>query len=127
MLVPASPTAERDLRIMRRAAEAWEGGIDYLSDEMGLDWLRDGVDFHITPDVVGLTEGDEVSTFPLYDPEIVIVATNPVGGIGIGGGPGLPHRRAGHLRRERRALPQHREPVLHGDSGGHARLRRPPR
>ncbi|WP_107705898.1 thrombospondin type 3 repeat-containing protein [Nocardioides allogilvus] len=84
VLVPASPTAERDLRIMRQAAEAWEGGIDYLSDEMGFDWLRDGVDFHITPDVVGLTEGDEVSTFPLYDPEIVIVATNPVGGIGIG-------------------------------------------
>ena len=84
VLVPASPTAERDLRILRQAAEAWEGGIDYLSDEMGLDWLHDGVEFHISPDVVGLTEGDEVSTFPLYDPEIVIIATNPVGGIGIG-------------------------------------------
>lgn len=84
VLVPASPTAERDLRIMRQAAEAWEGGIDYLSDEMGLDWLRDGVDFHISPSVVGLTEGDEVSTYPLYDPEIVIVATNPAGGAGIG-------------------------------------------
>jgi hypothetical protein len=84
VLVPASPTAERDLRILRQAAEAWEGGIDYLSGEMGLDWLRDGVDFHITPDVVGLAEGDEVSTYPLYDPEIVILATNPVGGLGIG-------------------------------------------
>ena len=84
VLVPASPTAERDLRILRQAAEAWEGGIDYLSGEMGLDWLRDGVDFHITPDVVGLTQGDEVSTYPLYDPEIVILATNPVGGLGIG-------------------------------------------
>lgn len=84
VLVPASPTAERDLRILRQAVEAWEGGIDYLSDEMGLDWLRDGVDFHISADVVSLTEGDEVSTFPLYDPEIVVIATNPVGGIGIG-------------------------------------------
>jgi hypothetical protein len=84
VLVPASPTAERDLRILRQAAEAWEGGIDYLSDEMDLDWLRDGVDFHITPDVVGLAEGDEVSTYPLYDPEIVVLATNPVGGLGIG-------------------------------------------
>ena len=84
VLVPASPTAERDIRIMRQAAEAWEGGIHYLADEMGLDWLRDGVKFHITPDVVGLSEGDEVSTYPLYDPEIVIVATNPVGGAGIG-------------------------------------------
>ncbi len=84
VLVPASPTAERDLRILRQSAEAWEGGIEYLADEMGLDWLRDGVDFRITPSIVGLTEGDEVSTFPLYDPEIVILATNPVGGIGIG-------------------------------------------
>lgn len=84
VLVPASPTAERDLRIMRQAAEAWEGGIEYLSDEMGLDWLRDGVDFHISPSVVSASEGDEVSTFPLYDPEIVIIATNPAGGAGIG-------------------------------------------
>ena len=84
VLVPASPTAERDLRILRQAAEAWEGGIDYLAGEMGLDWLSDNVDFHISSDVVSLTEGDEVSTYPLYDPEIVIIATNPVGGIGIG-------------------------------------------
>jgi hypothetical protein len=84
VLVPASPTAERDLRIMRQAAEAWEGGIDYLSDEMGLDWLHDGVKFHISPSVVSATEGEEVSTFPLYDPEIVIIATNPAGGAGIG-------------------------------------------
>lgn len=84
VLVPASPTAERDLRILRQAVKAWEGGIGYLSDEMGLDWLRDGVKFHITPDVVSLTEGEEASTYPLYDPEIVVLATNPVGGIGIG-------------------------------------------
>lgn len=84
VLVPASPTAERDLRIMRQAAEAWEGGLEYLSGQMGLDWLQQGVDFRITPDIVGLTEGDQVSTYPLYDPEIVILATNPVGGIGIG-------------------------------------------
>ena len=84
VLVPASPTAERDLRIMRQSVQAWEGGINYLSDEMGLDWLRDGVKFHITPSVVGLTQGDEVSTFPLYDPEIVVIATNPAGGAGIG-------------------------------------------
>lgn len=84
VLVPASPTAERDLRIMRQAAEAWEGGISYLADEMGLDWLHDNVTFHISPDVVSLAEGEQPSTYPLYDPEIVILATNPVGGIGIG-------------------------------------------
>ena len=84
VLVPASPTAERDLRILKQAAEAWEGGIDYLADEMGLDWVRDGVEFRITPDIVDLAEGEAVNTYPLYDPEIVILATNPVGGIGIG-------------------------------------------
>ena len=84
VLVPASPTAERDLRIMRQAAQAWEGGIEYLSDEMGLGWLRDGVKFNISSDVVSLTEGEQPSTYPLYDPEIVIVATNPAGGAGIG-------------------------------------------
>jgi len=84
VLVPASPTAERDLRILRQAVEAWEGGISYLSGEMGLDWLRDGVKFNITPSIVGATEGGEVSTYPLYDPEIVVLASNPVGGAGIG-------------------------------------------
>jgi hypothetical protein len=84
VLVPASPTAERDLRILRQAAEAWDGGIHYLAEEMGLDWLDKGVKFHITPSIVGLTQGQEVSTYPLYDPEIVILATNPVGGAGIG-------------------------------------------
>jgi len=84
VLVPASPTAERDLRIMRQAVEAWEGGIHYLAGEMGLDWLHDGVDFHITPSIVGAATGDEVSTFPLYDPEIVVIASNPVGAAGVG-------------------------------------------
>jgi len=84
VLVPASPTAERDLRVMRQAVESWQGGIEYLAGEMGLDWLHDGVKFHITPSIVGVTEGDEVSTYPLYDPEIVVVATNPAGGIGVG-------------------------------------------
>jgi hypothetical protein len=84
VLVPASPTAERDLRIMRQAVQMWEGGIQYLSDEMGLGWLRDGVKFHITPSIVDLTEGDVGSSDSLYDPEIVVIASNPVGGAGIG-------------------------------------------
>ncbi|WP_297622844.1 thrombospondin type 3 repeat-containing protein [Nocardioides sp.] len=86
ILVPASPTAERDMRIMRQAVKSWEGGIDYLSDEMGLDWLEEGVDFHVTVDQIDLTgeNGGELTTYPLVDPEIVVIATNPVGGIGIG-------------------------------------------
>ncbi len=87
VLVPVSPTAERDMRIMRQSVEMWEGGIDYLAEEMGLDWLAEGVDFHITVDYVDLTgdgDGGEFTTYPLVDPEIVVIATNPVGGIGIG-------------------------------------------
>lgn len=84
VLVPASPTAERDLRIMKQAADAWAGGIDYLAGEMGLGWLRDGVEFTISPHVVELVDGKAPSTYPLYDPEIVILASNPTGGLGIG-------------------------------------------
>ena len=86
VMVPVSPTAERDMRIMRQSVEMWEGGIEHLAPQMGLKWLADGVDFHITVDYFDPTgsEGGEFSTYPVVDPEIVVVATNPVGGIGIG-------------------------------------------
>ncbi len=86
MLVPVSPTAERDMRIMRQAVEMWDGGIDNLAEQMDLDWLANGVDFHITVDYVDPTgeNGGEFTTYPIVDPEIVVIATNPVGGIGIG-------------------------------------------
>lgn len=86
VLVPVSPTVERDMRIMRQAVEMWEGGINYLSQEMDLGWLHSGVDFHVTVDAIDLTgdEGGELTTYPLVDPEIVVIATNPVGGVGIG-------------------------------------------
>src|SRR5687768_13135705 len=58
VMVPVSPTAERDMRIMRQSVEMWEGGIDYLSGQMGLDWLTAGMDFHVTVDYVDL-QGDE--------------------------------------------------------------------
>ena len=48
VLVPVSPTAERDLRIMKQVVHMWDGGIHYLSGEMDLPWLRDGVKFHVT-------------------------------------------------------------------------------
>jgi hypothetical protein len=87
VMVPVSPTAERDMRIMRQAVEMWEGGVDYLAPQMGLDWLESGTDFHITVDYFDLTNsenGGEFTTYPIVDPEIVVVATNPVGGVGIG-------------------------------------------
>jgi hypothetical protein len=86
VMVPVSPTAERDMRIMRQSVEMWEAGIDYLATQMGLTWLEKGVDFHITVDhfdPVGGT-GGEFTTYPIVDPEIVVIATNPTGGLGIG-------------------------------------------
>lgn len=86
VMVPVSPTAERDMRIMRQSVEMWEGGIDYLADQMGLHWLADGMDFHITVDYFDPagSDGGEFTTYPIVDPEIVVIASNPVGGVGIG-------------------------------------------
>ena len=86
VMVPVSPTAERDMRIMRQSVEMWEGGIDYLAGQMGLDWLGAGMDFHVTVDYFDLSggEGGEFTTYPIVDPEIVVIASNPVGGVGIG-------------------------------------------
>lgn len=87
ILLPASPVAERDMRIMRQSVEMWEGGIDYLAEEMGLDWLRDGVDFHIFVDYIDLAgegNGGEFTTYPVVDPEIVVIGANPGPGAGIG-------------------------------------------
>lgn len=79
VLVPVQPDAERQMRIVRQSVEMWEGGIDYLAGQMGMPWLRDGVDFHITLDYVDLTgegNGGEFTTYPVVDPEIVVVATH---------------------------------------------------
>ncbi len=80
VLVPASPVAERDFRIMRQAIEMWEQGLDYLAKQENMAWVAK-TDFHISGEIL---DGGELSTYPLYDPEIVVLATNPVGGIGIG-------------------------------------------
>lgn len=86
VMVPVSPTAERDMRIMRQSVEMWEAGIDYMADQMDLGWLADGMDFHITVDYFDPAgeAGGEFTTYPIVDPEIVVIATNPAGGAGIG-------------------------------------------
>ena len=85
VLVPVSPTAERDMRIMRQSIEMWEGGIDHIASKGGMDWLASGMDFHISVDAIDPNgKGGEFTTYPIVDPEIVVIATNPVGGLGIG-------------------------------------------
>src|SRR5690606_8546225 len=86
ILVPASPLAERDMRIMRQSIVMWDAGIVNLANQTGLDWLADGVDFHVTLDVIDLTgdQGGEFTTYPIVAPEIVVIGSNPVGGLGIG-------------------------------------------
>ncbi len=87
VVVPVSPFAERDARIQTQAVEMWAGGIDYLAREMGLDWLADTVEFRIAVNHVDLLTGEgteDFSTYPLWDPEIIVISSNPVGGIGIG-------------------------------------------
>lgn len=83
ILVPASPTAERDMRIMRQSVEMWEDGFHFLAKDMGLGWLDQGVEFHIAMEMINTGES-EFTTYPIVDPEIVVVATNPAGGLGIG-------------------------------------------
>jgi hypothetical protein len=85
ILVPVSPAAERDMRIMRQSIEMWEAGIQHIARQLELDWLAEGMQFHITVDAIDVNgNGGEFTTYPVVDPEIVVIATNPVGGIGIG-------------------------------------------
>lgn len=84
IMVPATPFAERDARIMRQAVEMWDGGITNLGPQMGLDWLSSGMKFNIHVAVLDAATTD-FTAYPIADPEIVVVATtNPVGSLGIG-------------------------------------------
>ena len=85
VLVPVSPTAERDMRIMRQSVEMWGGGIDMLARKMNMDWLAEGVEFNVTTKLVPVdANGIPTKVVNLVKPKIVVIATNPVGGIGIG-------------------------------------------
>ncbi|HVE74245.1 MAG TPA: hypothetical protein VNA30_04020 [Mycobacteriales bacterium] len=85
IMVPISPAAERDMRIMRQSVEMWEGGLQYIAEKLNMRWLAKGMEFHITVDTFEPGgKGGEFTTYPIVDPEIVVVATNPAGGLGIG-------------------------------------------
>ncbi len=81
LVPPASPHAERDLRLMRQAIEMWDAGVHHLAPQLDMDWLAEGVEFNI------FVDDDEFTTHPAWDPEIVVVAADPVlagvQGIGI--------------------------------------------
>jgi len=84
LLVPASPTATRDVRIMRQAVAMWDGGIHYLAPRMGLPWLS-RVKFNVTLDVVDTAvNGGAVIPPPAVEPDIVVVGVNPSAGTGAG-------------------------------------------
>ncbi|HVS68251.1 MAG TPA: thrombospondin type 3 repeat-containing protein [Mycobacteriales bacterium] len=85
VLVPVSPTAERDARMMRQAVQMWDGGIHDLAQQMNLQWLNQGVHFHVTTDLVPVdANGLPTQVIRLVQPKIIVIATNPAGGIGIG-------------------------------------------
>ena len=86
ILAPLSEP-ERTIRLAQQSIDMWEGGIKMLSEDMGLDWLAEGLDFHIAVDRIDPAgdNGGEFTTYPIIDPEIVIVTgVNPVGSLGIG-------------------------------------------
>ena len=85
VLLPVSPAAERDMRIATQAVQMWDDGLHYLAGRMDLDWLEQGFDMNVRTHLVAI-DGDGLPIDPvkLIDPEIVVVVSNPVGGIGIG-------------------------------------------
>lgn len=85
VLVPVSPDAERDLRVAEQAVNMWDGGLHYLAGEMDMPWLKRGFDMNIrTHQLLVNPDGTLAKPLNLVDPEIVVVVSNPAGGIGIG-------------------------------------------
>ncbi len=85
VLVPVSPAAERDMRVAEQAVMMWDGGLHYLADQMDLPWLEHGFEMDVrTHQVVVDPQGALKTPLNLVDPEIVVVVSNPAGGIGIG-------------------------------------------
>ena len=85
VLIPISPAAERDMRVATQAVDMWDDGLHYLANHMDLPWLSEGFEMNVRTHVVPVDEnGLPEDPIDLADPEIVVVVSNPVGGIGIG-------------------------------------------
>lgn len=89
IMAPVSPWAERDLRAVDQVIAMYDQGFDFLAREEGMEWLADGVEFHVSTDIRDLGNANlgEFTTYPIVDPEIVVIVANPVvtgvQGIGI--------------------------------------------
>ena len=114
---------------MRQSVEMWDGGIDHLAKQMNMDWLAEGVQFNVTTKLVPVdANGLPTQAVNLVKPKIVVIATNPVGGIGIGIDP-ADFLGAGRLHRRpaaRRAARSRTRSTWRRWQRA-ARLRRPPR
>lgn len=85
VLIPVSPAAERDMRVATQAVQMWDDGLHYLANEMGLPWLVAGFEMDVrTHEIPVDANGQPKDPIHLVDPEIVVVVSNPAGGIGIG-------------------------------------------
>ena len=85
VLIPVSPAAERDMRVATQAVQMWDDGLHYLADQMDLPWLSEGFEMEVRTRVVPVDDdGLPIDPINLVDPEIVVVVSNPAGGIGIG-------------------------------------------
>lgn len=85
VLIPVSPAAERDMRVASQAVQMWDDGLHYLAQQMGLPWLVKGFSMDVrTHEVPVNDDGTPKNPINLVDPEIVVVVSNPAGGIGIG-------------------------------------------
>lgn len=85
VLIPVSPAAERDHRIATQAVQMWDDGLHYLARQAKLPWLAKGFEMNVrTHQLVTDPAGALRDPIKLVDPEIVVVVSNPVGGIGIG-------------------------------------------
>ena len=63
----------------------WNEGVNYLADEMGLQWLSEGMEMNVTTYKIKVDPAGALEKpVTLVDPEIVVVMSNPAGGIGIG-------------------------------------------
>ena len=85
VLIPVSPAAERDMRVATQAVQMWDDGLHYLARQMELPWLVKGFEMDVRTHTIPVNDdGTPKDPINLVDPEIVVVVSNPAGGIGIG-------------------------------------------